>query len=89
MTKKEMAQDFLKLAAKGQSRKAFELYVADNFIHHNAYFKRDGHTLMRAMEENDQKNPNNIFEIQRALEDGTWLLFILVSDKHIQTMTWL
>lgn len=70
MTKKEIAQNFLRLAAKGESREAFELYVADNFKHHNAYFKGDGNTLMTAMEENAIKNPNKIFEIQRALEDG-------------------
>ncbi|MFZ1514413.1 MAG: hypothetical protein WAT21_03380 [Saprospiraceae bacterium] len=69
MTKKEIAQDFLTLAARGQSRKAFELYVADHFKHHNAYFKGDGNTLMTAMEENAQNNSNKIFEIQRALED--------------------
>jgi predicted SnoaL-like aldol condensation-catalyzing enzyme len=70
MKKKEIAQDFLRLAAKGESREAFELYVADNFKHHNAYFKGDRNTLMTAMEENAIKNPNKIFEIQRALEDG-------------------
>lgn len=70
MTKKEIAQDFLKLAAKGQSRKAFELYVADNFKHHDAYFKGDGQTLITAMEENAKKTPDKVFEIQRALQDG-------------------
>jgi predicted SnoaL-like aldol condensation-catalyzing enzyme len=70
MIKKEIAQDFLRLAAKGESREAFELYVADNFKHHNAYFKGDRNTLMTAMEVNAIKNPNKIFEIQRALEDG-------------------
>ena len=70
MTKKETAQDFLKLAAKGQSRKAFELYVANTFKHHNAYFNGDRQTLMTAMEENAAQNPNKIFEIKRALEDG-------------------
>ncbi len=84
MTKKEIAQDFLKLAAKGQSRKAFELYVADNFIHHNAYFKGDGHTLMTAMEENAQKNPNKVFEIQRSLEDEN---LVAVHSRVRQTLT--
>jgi hypothetical protein len=41
MTKKEIARDFLKLASKGQSRKAFELYISDNFKHHNVWFKGD------------------------------------------------
>jgi predicted SnoaL-like aldol condensation-catalyzing enzyme len=70
MTKKEIAEDFLGLASKGKSRQAFELYVNDNFKHHNAYFKGDRQTLMVAMEENASKNPNKTFEIQRTLEDG-------------------
>jgi predicted SnoaL-like aldol condensation-catalyzing enzyme len=70
MTKKEIAQDFLRRTAKGDVREAFELYVADNFKHHNAYFKGDRLSLMIAMEENAIKNPNKTFEILRALEDG-------------------
>ena len=70
MTKKEIAQDFLKLASSGQPQKAFELYVAGDFKHHNAYYKGDRQTLMLAMEEAHIKSPNKIFEIQRALEDG-------------------
>ncbi|MVO07653.1 nuclear transport factor 2 family protein [Flavobacterium sp. TP390] len=69
MTKKEIVTHFLHLAAKGQSREAFEVYVAPDFIHHNAYFKGDRNTLMLAMEENAIQNPNKIFEIQRILED--------------------
>lgn len=73
MTKKQIAQDFLQLASKGQSGKAFELYVSDNFKHHNVWFKGDRHTLMTAMEENGKKNPDKLFEIQRALEDGDFV----------------
>lgn len=70
MTKKEIAQHFLKLASSGQPRKAFELYVSDHFKHHNAYYKGDRETLMLAMEQAHKESPNKIFEIQRALEDG-------------------
>lgn len=70
MTKKEIAQDFLKLASSGQPKKAFELYVAYNFKHHNAYYKGDRQTLMLAMEEAHIQSPNKVFEMQRALEDG-------------------
>lgn len=70
MTKKEIALDFLKLASSGQPRKAFELYVADSFNHHNAYYKGDRQTLMLVMEESHRETPNKLFEIQRALEDG-------------------
>lgn len=70
MTIKEIAQDFLQLAARGVSREAFSKYAGQHFIHHNAYFKGDGETLMLAMEEDARHNPDKIFEIQRALEDG-------------------
>lgn len=70
MTKKEIAQDFLRLASSGQSRKAFELYVADDFKHHNAYYKGDRQTLMLAMEESHLQSPNKVFDMLRALEEG-------------------
>ncbi|HBY66409.1 MAG: polyketide cyclase [Flavobacteriaceae bacterium] len=69
-TNKKRAKEFLLLAARGDSREAFKRYVADGFIHHNAYFKGDGHTLMVAMEEAAKKQPNKEFEVLRALEDG-------------------
>lgn len=69
-TKKEIALDFLKLAARGDSREAFKLYVAKVFKHHNAYFKGDAKTLMLAMEEAAKTHPNKLFEPQHALEDG-------------------
>lgn len=69
-TKKEMAQHFLKLASEGKSREAFKLYVGKDFKHHNVYFKGDANTLMIAIEEDAKMNPDKIFEIQRAMEDG-------------------
>jgi predicted SnoaL-like aldol condensation-catalyzing enzyme len=68
--KKEVATEFLNLCAKGKSREAFGLFVGENFKHHNVYFKGDGETLMLAMEENAKQNPNKIFKIKHALEDG-------------------
>lgn len=70
MSKKDIALEFLKLAARGDSREAFRLYVADNFKHHNIYFKGDAETLMLAMDESARMNPEKIFEVQRALEDS-------------------
>lgn len=72
-TNKEMAKDFLHLASKGKSREAFGLYVAQKFKHHNVYFKGGADTLMIAIEENAKKNPNKVFEIQRALQDGDFV----------------
>ena len=69
MTKKEIAQYFLNLCAKGESRQAFQLYVSEHFRHHNVHFKGDGQSLMVAMEENATKYPDKRFEILRSLED--------------------
>ena len=73
MTKKEIAQNFLKLAATGHPHEAFRLYVGNNFKHHNVHFKGDADTLMLAMEESSRKNPNKTFEIHHALKDGDFV----------------
>lgn len=69
-TLKESAIHFLELSASGQSGEGFRLYAAENFKHHNAFFRGDAETLMLAMEENAKQQPDKIFEVQRALEDG-------------------
>lgn len=69
MTRKDIAQNFLKLAAKGDSHSAFQLYASENFKHHNAHFKGDAETLILAIEESAKKNPNKTFEIHHALQD--------------------
>lgn len=70
MTHKQQAHEFLRLAAAGQAKEAFRLYVGDGFIHHNAYFKGDGHTLMTAMDESAKANPDTNIVMLRSLEDG-------------------
>lgn len=69
-SKKEIASEFLILCAKGKPQEAFVKFADNKFKHHNAYFKGDAETLMLAMEESAKENPNKIFEIKRALEDG-------------------
>ena len=69
-SKKEMALDFLRLAAKGDSKEAFERYMSQNFKHHNVYFPGNAETIMLAMAESATQNPDKIFKVQRALEDG-------------------
>lgn len=51
MTKKEISIQFLKYSASGQSRIAFELFVSQQFKHHNPFFKADPDSLIVAMEE--------------------------------------
>ena len=66
---KEVAIDFLRLVASRKVREGFRRHVAPDFRHHNAYFKGDAESLMRAMEENAAINPDKTLEIQRALQD--------------------
>lgn len=70
MNQKQIATNFLQLAAKGKAIEAFANYVSANFKHHNVYFKGDAETLMNAMDDAHLMNPNKVFEIHRALEDG-------------------
>ncbi len=73
-TRKDIAIDFLTLCAKGDSRKAFNLYVGNNFKHHNPFFKGDSQSLMIAMEESAKTNSNKIFEIKQIIEDGNLIV---------------
>jgi predicted SnoaL-like aldol condensation-catalyzing enzyme len=70
MSKKDIAESFLRLASSGQVREAYEMYVHPDFRHHNAYFKGDRESLLRGMEENAKEFPNKTYEGLRVLEDG-------------------
>ena len=67
---KESAVSFLQLAASGRAPEAFERFVAAGFKHHNPWFRGDAQSLMNAMQENAQKNPGKVFEVQRAIQEG-------------------
>jgi len=69
-SRKEVALSFLRLAASGKVREAYQKHVAPNFKHHNPYFRGDAESLMIGMEENASKNPNKVLEVQRAIEEG-------------------
>lgn len=69
-SRKDIAINFLKLCSAGHVDEAYKMASAGNFKHHNAYFPGDLNSLKEGMRENAQKNPNKIFEIQCALEDG-------------------
>lgn len=67
---KSSAIAFLKHAASGEVRLAYENFVSKNMKHHNVHFKGDAHSLMVAMEENAKTHPNKSFEIQHSVEEG-------------------
>ena len=69
-SKKDIAAHFLKLAASGKAREAFERYATSGFLHHNVWFPGDGPSLMKAMDENAAQNPDKELTIHRVVEDG-------------------
>ncbi|MBM7619763.1 putative SnoaL-like aldol condensation-catalyzing enzyme [Bacillus tianshenii] len=69
-SRKEKAVDFLKLVASGSVREGFAQYISDDFTHHNPFFKGDAESIMLAMEENAEQNPDKVFNVKLALEEG-------------------
>ena len=67
---KEKAVSFLQLVASGKVREAYQRYISPDFCHHNPYFRGDAESLMLAMEENAAQNPNKIFEVKQAIQEG-------------------
>jgi predicted SnoaL-like aldol condensation-catalyzing enzyme len=70
---KEIAVDFMTLVANGDVSEAYERHVGTGFRHHNPHFRGDANSLKEAMEANAVKNPNKVFDVQRALEDGEYV----------------
>ena len=66
-SRKDTAKAFLRLAATGKVREAYERFVAAGFRHHNPYFRGDAESLRAGMEEAHAKFPQTAIEIQRAL----------------------
>jgi predicted SnoaL-like aldol condensation-catalyzing enzyme len=49
---------------------AYALHASPKLRHHNPYFRGDAESLQRGMQENAQQNPNKVFEVQHALQEG-------------------
>lgn len=59
-SRKDAAMAFLRLAASGKAREAFQSHAAPGFRHHNAFFRGDAVSLMIAMEEHAATHPNKV-----------------------------
>ena len=66
---KQIAQNFLKMIGEGKIKAAFKNFVAADFKHHNPFFKGDAKSLMNAMLEDSQNNPEKELIILRSLAD--------------------
>jgi len=67
---KDKAKNFLQLIIAGQIDKAYETYVNPELRHHNAYFEGDMESLKNAMQESENTNPNKLFDMKLAIEEG-------------------
>lgn len=70
MNKKQVAIDFLNIVGMGKVREGYEKYVAQEFIHHNQYFKGDRESLLVAMEEASKTHPNKALKVKYCYQDG-------------------
>lgn len=70
MSQKEIATDFLTLAAAGRAAEAFARYAGKGFRHHNGYFPGDANSLMTAMDANAQQFPSKTLQVKIAVEEG-------------------
>ena len=69
-TRKDAAVSFLRQAAGGRVREAYNQHVSKAFRHHNPFFAGDAEALMAGMEESARKDPDKRLDVQHALEDG-------------------
>jgi predicted SnoaL-like aldol condensation-catalyzing enzyme len=83
-SQKETAISFLRLVTSGKVSEAYERFVAENFRHHNAYYRGDRESLLRAMEDNAAKNPNKALDVKLALEDGSYVAVYSHVRQHPQ-----
>ena len=70
MTNAEIATTFLRMCAAGDVREAYARFVADAFVHHNAWFPGDRASLLQAMEESAAAEPNKSFEVRQVIDGG-------------------
>ena len=66
----DIATSFLRMCARGEVRDAYDRYVSQHFVHHNAWFAGDRESLLRAMEESAAKEPNKSFEVRQVIDGG-------------------
>ena len=66
---KSKAKAFLLSVSSSKVKEGYDLYVGDNFRHHNVYFKGDTDSLRMAMQENYEMYPDKKLEIKRIIRE--------------------
>lgn len=63
----ETAVRFLRLAATGEVQAAYDQFVGEHFRHHCPYFPGDRESLLLAMQQSAERDPNKSFDVQRVV----------------------
>jgi predicted SnoaL-like aldol condensation-catalyzing enzyme len=71
---KNSAVSFLKMAASGKVRVAYEKFVGVGFRHHNPFFEGSAESLITGMEENARQNPDKVLEVKRAIAESDFVV---------------
>lgn len=58
------------MSSSGRAKEAFEPYVHQAFRHHKAYLRGDAQWLKVGTEDNAQRFPDKILDVQRASEEA-------------------
>ncbi|MAT90592.1 MAG: polyketide cyclase [Flavobacteriaceae bacterium] len=74
MNIEEITHSFLTLVGSGNVQQGFDRFTAAEFIHHNQYFEGSREALIKAMEEDHQKNPNESLKIKYSYVDGSTVI---------------
>jgi predicted SnoaL-like aldol condensation-catalyzing enzyme len=81
---RDKSVSFLRLVGAGKVRDAYERYVGASFRHHNAYFRGDRESLLKAMEQNAAKNPNKELDVKLTLQDDPYVVVHSHVRQHPQ-----
>jgi predicted SnoaL-like aldol condensation-catalyzing enzyme len=71
--RKEVAISFLRQAASGRVREAYDQHISKDFRHHNPFFAGDAQALSAGMQESARQNPDKEMDVLHALEDGDFV----------------
>jgi predicted SnoaL-like aldol condensation-catalyzing enzyme len=65
-----IATDFLRQCCDGRVAEAYDQHVAQDFRHHNAWFRGDAAALRAGMAQNAAQFPGKSIRFVRTVEDG-------------------
>ena len=69
MNQKDISKAFLMMCVTHEVGNAYDLYIHENFTHHNMHFKSDRKSLLDAMIQNNIEFPHKKVDIKFQIEE--------------------